>query len=86
MNTKICQSCSMPLEGENLLGTEKDGSKNEEYCKYCYKDGEFTNPGITLDQMKAHIMKIMGKEKLPADVLESAVSRLSQLKRWKNWQ
>lgn len=24
-----------------VLGIEKDGSKNEEYCIYCYVDGYF---------------------------------------------
>ena len=80
---KVCQSCSMPLDGKDLWGTEKDGSKNEEYCKFCYKDGAFTNPGITLDEMKAHMLNIMEKQKLPADILEAAISRLPDLKRWR---
>lgn len=28
----------MPLTPE-ILGTNADGSKSEEYCVYCYKDG-----------------------------------------------
>ena len=43
MDKKICQSCAMPLDSEDLLGTNKDGSVNYDYCKYCYKDGEFTD-------------------------------------------
>lgn len=38
---KICQSCSMPMDDENVFGTNKDGSKNSDYCIYCYKNGEF---------------------------------------------
>lgn len=38
---KICQSCAMPINDENLYGTNKDKSINKDYCKYCYKDGEF---------------------------------------------
>ena len=41
MKMKFCQSCGMPLTPE-ILGTNADGSKNEEYCIYCYKDGAFT--------------------------------------------
>ena len=37
---KFCQSCGMPLTDE-VLGTNADGSKNEDYCMYCYKDGKF---------------------------------------------
>ena len=40
MEQKFCQSCGMPLT-EEVLGTNADGSKNEDYCMYCYKDGKF---------------------------------------------
>lgn len=43
MEKRICQSCAMPLESDDQLGTEKDGSINQDYCKYCYKDGEFVD-------------------------------------------
>lgn len=38
---RICQSCGMPLKSESELGTDKDGTLNFDYCKYCYKSGEF---------------------------------------------
>lgn len=41
MENKICQSCGMPINSNEQLGTNKDGSRNEDYCIYCYKDGEF---------------------------------------------
>ena len=41
MNNKICQSCGMPLVSQDQLGTNKDGSINNDYCKYCYNNGEF---------------------------------------------
>ena len=31
----------MPLNPE-VLGTEKDGSKTEEYCTHCYAERHFT--------------------------------------------
>ena len=46
---KFCQSCGMPLTDE-ILGTNADGSKNEDYCIYCYKDGKFTQD-CTMDEM-----------------------------------
>ena len=46
---KFCQSCGMPLT-EEILGTEADGSKNQEYCIYCYKDGAFTGD-FTMEEM-----------------------------------
>ena len=47
--TKFCQSCGMPLT-EKTLGTNADGTKNEDYCIYCYKDGAFTGD-FTMEQM-----------------------------------
>ena len=49
MEQKFCQSCGMPLT-DDILGTNADGSKNEEYCIYCYKDGAFTGD-YTMEQM-----------------------------------
>jgi hypothetical protein len=73
----------MPLDISELLGTEKDGSPSSEYCKYCYQNGEFTHPDITLDEMKERMTKMLDKEKLPEDILEAAISRLPHLKRWR---
>ena len=36
----ICQCCGMPLEDSNI-SKETDGFFNEEYCKWCYADGEY---------------------------------------------
>ena len=36
-----CQCCGMPLEDE-IISREKDGTLNEEYCKWCYADGNYT--------------------------------------------
>ena len=45
---KICQSCGMPMTKEDL-GTNKDGSLNSEYCKYCYHDGKFIDD-VTMEE------------------------------------
>lgn len=37
----ICQCCGMPLEDSNI-SKNTDGSFNEDYCKWCYADGEYT--------------------------------------------
>ena len=36
----ICQCCGMPLEDASI-SKEPDGFFNEEYCKWCYADGEY---------------------------------------------
>ena len=37
----ICQCCGMPLSEDEMISKEKDGTFNEDYCKWCYTNGEF---------------------------------------------
>lgn len=37
----VCECCGMPIDDSNI-SHEKDGALNEEYCKWCYADGEYT--------------------------------------------
>lgn len=37
----VCQCCGMPLSEDSLISREPDKSYNEDYCKWCYVDGEF---------------------------------------------
>ena len=37
----VCACCGMPMDDSNI-SHEKDGAFNEEYCKWCYADGEYT--------------------------------------------
>ena len=41
----ICQCCGMPLD-DSTISKEPDGSFNEEYCKWCYADGNFAYKDI----------------------------------------
>jgi len=83
MEMKICQSCSMPLEKEEDYGTAKTGGKSDDYCVYCFKDGEFTQD-ITLEQMiaqSAEYADMMGMTK--EEALAYAAKVFPTLKRWK---
>lgn len=55
---RFCQSCGMPMQTSELLGTNKDGSANEDYCVYCYKDGAFVQ-NCTMDGMIEHCVKYL---------------------------
>lgn len=84
METKLfCQSCTMPLDSDSLKGTEKDGSKSSEYCIYCYENGAFKNPEMTLDQMKDVVKTQMEKMNLPENLVIMSLNILPSLKRWK---
>ena len=85
---KFCQSCGMPLNAENL-GTNSDGSKNEEYCMYCYKDGKFTND-CTMEEMIEfcaqfvdEVNKNMEKPMTKEDYKDMMRQYFPMLKRWK---
>lgn len=42
----ICQCCGMPLDDDSVISREADNSFNEDYCKWCYTDGQFVYKDI----------------------------------------
>ena len=86
MDDKVrCQSCGMPLSGEfENFGTNKDGSPVSEYCMFCYKDGDFTNPDQTVEEMVQSSIDFMtanlGFSESQATQMSNDVIR--KLKRW----
>ena len=41
------------------FGTNSNGNQNQEYCRYCYQNGNFTDPDITVEQMIEKCVDIM---------------------------
>ena len=72
----ICQCCGMPLEDASI-SKETDGFFNEEYCKWCYADGEYmyhnmddlietcvshmANEYFTSEQARAYMRELLPK-------------------------
>ena len=81
-NRKFCQSCSMPLDTPELCGTEKNGTKSTDYCMFCYKDGAFINPDMTLDEMKTMVEQQMKIRQIDDHLIALALGSLPYLKRW----
>lgn len=79
----LCQSCGIPLDNDAIKGTEKNGLKNQEYCKFCYDQGGFINPNLTIDEMKERVENQMKKLKLSDEAIQEAISVLPPLNRWK---
>ena len=72
----ICQCCGMPLD-DAIIGRDKDGTPNEQYCQWCYADGTYTysnmddlinvcvghmvNENFTEDQARAYLKQTLPK-------------------------
>lgn len=41
-NVLHCQSCYMPMDEPEKFGKEANGSQNQDYCCYCYENGDFS--------------------------------------------
>lgn len=79
-----CQSCGMPLKKDpNGGGTEKDGTINKKYCSYCYEKGKFTQPNITMPEMKTLVIGEMKKMGMPGFVAKIFAMGIPKLERWK---
>ena len=83
---KFCQSCTLPIDNIADRGTEKDGAKSELYCKYCYANGAFTDPDMTLERMQEIARTEMKKQNLPQNIIQQSMAMLPGLKRWKKPQ
>lgn len=84
MDTKhICQSCGMPIDSSLVLGTNADGSVNEDYCKYCYEDGEFLDK-ITMNEYIELYGKYNSVTSVSNEIMRTRCLELfPTLKRWK---
>jgi len=82
----FCQSCAMPMEKDEHFGTNAGGGKNEDYCCYCFKDGAFTEPDITMEQMKHKVIDIMVNQMhMPAEQVKPMMQAfIPVLKRWRS--
>lgn len=78
----ICQSCSIPLY-DKYKGTNKDASLSNEYCKYCYENGEFKE-NRTLEEEIEHLipMYIDDRDISEEEARVELRKILSPLKRW----
>ena len=86
MQEKHCESCGMPMgETNEMYGTEFNGNKSAYYCKFCYDNGAFTNPKLTLEEQIESVATIMVKDFgfSLEDAREQCNQGIPNLKRWK---
>lgn len=80
----ICQCCGMPLDDE-IIGTDKDGAMNENYCKWCYADGQYTYSDM--DELIDVCVKHMVNENFTEEQARTYMKQtLPQLDYWKRYE
>ena len=80
----ICQCCGMPLE-DAILGRDKDGTPNEDYCKWCYADGTYTYGDM--DELIEVCIPHMAKEGFTEEQARAYMKQaLPQLDYWKRYE
>lgn len=86
MSEKFCQCCGMPM-GDNaeLWGTNADGSKQEDYCKYCFENGAFTFDGTMEEMIEICVphMTAANPEMKEEEARRGMLEWFLTLKRWK---
>ena len=80
----ICQSCGMPIKESADCGTNKDDTACQDYCRYCFKDGEFTSDMSMEDFIEKQVKIATTQMNVPEEkAREFAESIIPNLKRWK---
>lgn len=79
----VCQCCGMPLSEDGMISREPDGSFNEDYCRWCYTDGEFSykSKDALIDFLVTHMPDPENTPEEQRRILYDGY--LSQLKHWK---
>jgi hypothetical protein len=83
MKPILCQSCGLPIFEENK-GTNRDNSKNDDYCTNCFKNGAFIDHSLTLRGLKVKLMEMATfHNEITREEVEQIILNLPMLKRWK---
>ena len=78
-----CQSCAMPMESDDHYGSNADNTQNRAYCCFCYREGQFIEPEVTLEQMQERVKAIMTEVQVSPAVIEKVINLIPTLKRWR---
>lgn len=80
----ICQSCGMALTSPSDFGTNADGTKNADYCHYCFQNGAFSKDETLADMVESCIPFALRAGEYPDDksARRGLTEELKTLKRW----
>jgi hypothetical protein len=78
----VCQSCCAPILKEFDKGRESDGRTTDVYCRRCYQSGFFTEPKMTVEEMRETVRARMVELKFPRYLSALLADQVYSLKRW----
>ena len=79
----ICQCCGMPLEDDSIISKDANGDFDEDYCKWCYADGEYTYDNMD-DLINVCVKHMVSPEFSEEQVRSYMKNVLPTLNYWKN--
>lgn len=81
----FCQSCAMPLGKPEDFGTDTAGYRVNDYCHYCFANGSFTEPDISMRAMIDKCVGLMATQGIMPETQARALMTdvMPRLKRWR---
>ena len=79
----ICQCCGMPLD-DTIIGRDKDGTPNQDYCRWCYADGTYTYSDMDdlIDVCVGHMVSESFTEEQARAYMKATLPKLDYWKRY----
>jgi putative zinc ribbon protein len=79
----FCQSCGMPLSKDPMGGgTEADGTRSTEFCSWCYREGAFVEPNLTVQDMIVRVEGKLREMHFPRFLVRRFSRTIPSLHRW----
>ncbi len=82
MEHLTCQSCGLPFTKE-IMGTNRDKTKNDEYCINCFDKGEFVDHSLTMHKLEVKLIEMAEvHNEITLEEAQAVIKELPFLKRW----
>ena len=79
---RFCQSCYMAMPTIDKRGTEANGNPNQDYCCYCYKNGDFATKQTLEEAVEGNIQFWRDGCKNDDEARARIMAVFPKLKRW----
>lgn len=77
-----CQSCGMPL-CKDKNRSQVVGESVIRFCSFCYQDGQFIEPNLSLDEMLTRVKLVLQRQNHSRIIIFFMLRIVKTLERWK---